>query len=121
MFTGVFKDRSAKEKIARELSRDVAAEQALADLLSSRELCGHALLRNCEIGPFVIAYLFAERSLIVELAPAALAAESPRGSRHDARLKFLGEMGYGILSIAPWELLRHPRRVLARVRTALER
>lgn len=120
MFTGVFKDRSAKEKVARESSRDVAAEQALADLLSSRELRRHALSRNCEIGPFLIEYLFPQRSLIVELAPAALTAESPPGSRHEARLKFLSDMGYAILGISPQELLRHPQRVLAKVRAALE-
>lgn len=114
MFTGVFKDRSAK---------DIAAEQALAELLSSRELRGHALSRNCEIGPFQIEYLFPERSLVVELmaelAPGAL-SPNPPNARHEARLRFLGGMGYVIFGIAPQELLRQPQRVLARLRAALE-
>lgn len=110
MFTGVFRDRSAK---------DVAAEQALAELLSSRELRGHALSRNCEIGPFQVAYLFPERSLIVELA-AGILTSSPPNARYEARLRFLNDMGYVILGIAPQELLRQPQRVLDRLRAALE-
>lgn len=114
MFTGVFRDRNTKE---------IAAEQALAELLSSRDLRGHALSRNCEIGPFQVAYLFPERSLIVELvaelAPGALTS-SPPNARCEARLRFLNAMGYVILGIAPQELLRQPQRVLARLRAALE-
>jgi very-short-patch-repair endonuclease len=114
MFTGVFKDRSGKE---------IAAEQALAELLTSRELRGHALSRNCEIGPFQVAYLFPERSLIVELvaelAPGILTS-GPSNARYEARLRFLNDMGYIVLGIAPQELLRQPQRVLARLRTALE-
>lgn len=100
MFTGVFKDRSAKERVASE-------EQALAELLAARELREFPLSRHCEIGPFVVAYLFAEQALVVELAPAA------------ARLKFLTEMGYAVLAVDPTELVRHPRRVLARLHAAL--
>jgi len=100
MFTGVFKDRSAKERVARE-------EQALAELLAARELRGFALTRHCVIGPFVVEYLFAEQALAVELAPS------------EARRKFLTDMGYAVLAVDPAELTRHPRRVLTRVRTAL--
>lgn len=132
MFTGVFKDRSAKERIARpqsrpqsrDASRDAVVEHALTELLSSRELRGHALSRNCEIGPFLIEYLFPERSLIVELvvelAPGVLTSTDLPPSRYEARLKFLNDMGYVILGIAPQELLRQPQRVLARLRAALE-
>jgi very-short-patch-repair endonuclease len=92
-------------------------------LLTSRELRGHALSRNCEIGPFQVAYLFPERSLIVELvaelAPGILTS-GPSNARYEARLRFLNDMGYVILGIAPQELLRQPQRVLARLRTALE-
>lgn len=117
MFTGVFKDRSAKERPAREASRDLAvAEQALAELLGSRELRGYTLSRSCELGPFLVDYLFIERSLIVELAPA-----SPLSARDEARIKFLNDMGYVVWGVSPRELLRNPQRVLARLRTALER
>jgi len=112
MFTGVFKDRSTKER---------AAEQALAELLAARELRGYTLSRNCELGPFLIDYLFIERSLIVELTPPAHAAGSPLTARYDARIKFLNTMGYVVWGVSPQELLRHPERVLARLRTALER
>jgi len=116
MFTGVFKDRSAR--IAREASRDLAvAEQALAELLGSRELRGYRLSRHCELGPFLVDYLFIERSLIVELAPEA---SSPMTARHAARLKFLNDMGYVVWGVSPHELLRHPDRILARLRTTLE-
>lgn len=125
MFTGVFKDSSGKERSSRPQSTDawkeVAAEQALAELLSSRELRGHALSRNCEIGPFQVAYLFPERSLIVELvaelAPGVLTLPN---ARYEARLRFLNDMGYVILGITPQELLRQPQRVLTRLRAALE-
>lgn len=114
MFTGVFRDRNTKE---------IAAEQALAELLSSRELRGHSLSRNCEIGPFQVSYLFPERSLIVELvaelAPGVLNS-TPPNARYEARLRFLNDMGYVILGIAPRELLRQPQQVLARLRAALE-
>ena len=97
-----FKDRSAKERIARE-------SQALAELLAARELRQFPITRHCEIGPFVVEYLFAERALVIELA-------SP-----DARVKFLTGMGYDVLAVDPHELLRHPRRVLARLCSALKR
>ena len=117
MFTGVFKDRSAR--IARESSRDLAvAEQALAELLGSRELRGYTLSRHCELGPFLVDYLFIERSLIVELAPEV--GPSPITARHAARLKFFNDMGYVVWGVSPRELLRHPDRVLARLRTTLE-
>ena len=113
MLTGVFKDRSAKERVARE-------EQALAELLAARELRDFPLSRQCEIGPFVVEYLFPEQSLIVELAPAQAPAEdSSAARRRAARLKFFNDMGYVVICIAPRELARDPRRVLARLRAAL--
>lgn len=111
MFTGVFRDRSANER---------PAEQALAELLTARELRGYTLCRNCEIGPFLVDYLFIERSLIVELMPSPLAPGSPPIARHEARIKFLNTMGYVVWGVSPRELLRHPARVLARLRLALD-
>nr|WP_298717543.1 DUF559 domain-containing protein [uncultured Steroidobacter sp.] len=96
------KDRSAKERMASDA-------QALAELLAARELREFPLTRQCEIGPFLVEHLFAEQGLIVELAPA------------EARLRFLTAMGYRVLALDPRELARHPRRVLGRLRAALER
>lgn len=104
MFNGAFKDRSA--------------DQALAELLASRELRRYTLSRNCELGPFLVDYLFIERSLIVELSPSSEPASTVR---REARIKFLSAMGYVVWSISPRELLRQPERVLARLRAALER
>ena len=122
MFTGVFKDRSAKARVARESPRDLlaAAEQALAELLSARELRAHTLSRQCEIGPFLIDYVFTERSLIVELARGALASEPKAQSRFEARAQFLNHMGYVVHAISPQEILRQPQRVLAKLCVALE-
>jgi very-short-patch-repair endonuclease len=121
MFTGAFKDRSAR-RAAKESPRDLvaAAEQALAELLASRELRGYTLSRHCEIGPFLIEYMFPQHSLIVELLPGVLAPESASGSRYQARSKFLGAMGYAVLVVSPEEVLRRPQRVMAQLRAALE-
>jgi len=102
MLTKDFKDRSAKERIARE-------SQALAELLAARELRQFPLTRHCEIGPFVVECLFAEQALIVELAPSG------------ARQKFLTDMGYRVLAMDPRELTHQPRRALRRLHAALTR
>lgn len=118
MLTGVFKDRSAKERAATE-------EQALADLLASRELRGLALTRHCEIGPFVVEHLFPEHSLIVELAaPSRSLAgveDSPAARRRAARLKFFNDLGYVVFAIDPRELIRRPGQVLSRLLAVLGR
>lgn len=113
MLTGVFKDRSAKERAATE-------EQALAELLATRELRGLTLTRHREIGPFVVEYLFPDQSLIVELASQEpLGEDSSTARRQAARVKFLNDMGYVVLALDPRELTRQPRRALARLRAAL--
>ena len=89
--------------------RDRSETQALAELLAARELREFPLTRHREIGPFVVEYLFAERALVIEVAPA------------DARVKFLTGMGYDVLAVDPHELRLHPRRVLGRLRSALKR
>ena len=129
MLTGVFKDRSARDRGAQDraaknrAARDRVAseEQALAELLTARELRGFALTRQCEIGPFVVEYLFAEQSLIVELVELAgpLADDSAAARRRAARLKFFNDMGYVVVAIDRHLLTRHPRRALARLRAAL--
>jgi very-short-patch-repair endonuclease len=115
MLTGVFKDRSTKERGATE-------EQALAELLAARELRSFTLTRHCEIGPFVVEYLFPEHSLIVELASVStLDGDSPTARRQAARTKFINDMGYVVLAIEPRELMGQPRRVLARLLTILSK
>jgi very-short-patch-repair endonuclease len=122
MFTGVFKDRSSKERTAKESQRDLfaAAEQALAELLASRELRSYPLSRQCEIGPFLIDYVFLQRSLIVELLPAALTPDSISSNRHQARIKFLNTLGYVVFGVSPQEILHRPQRVLAKLCATLE-
>jgi very-short-patch-repair endonuclease len=109
MLTGVFKDRSAKDRVASD-------EQALAELLAARELRNFPLTRHCEIGPFVVEFLFPEQSLIVESMPsAALDDDSPAARRKVARAKFLSNMGYAVFGIDSRERARQPRRVLVRL------
>lgn len=112
MLKGIFKDRAAKERAAGEA-------QALAELLTARQLRHFPLSRHCEIGPFVVEYLFAECALVVELGVSPcddLALAERRAGRH----KFLTDMGYTVLVLDCSEVLRQPRRALARVRAALE-
>jgi very-short-patch-repair endonuclease len=110
MLTGVF--RGAKERVATE-------EQALIELLASRELRDFAQARNVEIGPFVVDHLFPEQSLIVELVPASW--QALRASEQSAaRLKFLNDMGYAVYAIAAHEL-RQPQQLRARLLAVLKR
>jgi very-short-patch-repair endonuclease len=88
--------------------KDRSEPRTLAELLAAHELREFPLTRHCEIGPFVVEYLFAERALVVELAPT------------DARVKFLTGMGYEVMAVDPNELRRHPRRVLGRLCSALK-
>ncbi|MBL8269578.1 DUF559 domain-containing protein [Steroidobacter sp.] len=112
IFNPIFKDRAAKERAASE-------EQALAELLAARELRHFPLTRHCEIGPFAVEYLFAERALIVELG-ASSCEDFALAERRAGRRKFLNDMGYTILVLDGPEVLRQPRRALARIRAALE-
>lgn len=93
---------TAKERMARE-------SHALAELLAARELREFPLIRQYEIGPFVVEALFAEQALVVELAPS------------EPRVKFLTDMGYRVLAIDSSELIRHPRRILRRLHGELKR
>lgn len=91
-----------------------AIEDRLRRLLESSCLRPHRFSARCEIGPFVVAHVCPERSLVVELlAPAG------QRERQQQRAAFLAELGYTVLQVCPRELGRHPRRVLRRVRAAL--
>ncbi|HEY7642514.1 MAG TPA: DUF559 domain-containing protein [Steroidobacteraceae bacterium] len=90
-------------------------EDRLRRLLQSGSLHPHRFSARCEIGPFVVANVCRERSLVVELL-----AQAEQRERQQQRAVFLAELGYTVLRICPRELCRHPRRVLRRVRAALQ-
>lgn len=90
-------------------------DDRLRRLLQSRCLHPHRFNARCEIGPFVVAHVCRERSLIVELL-----AQRQQLERQQQRAAFLTGLGYTVLRICPGELQRHPRRALQRVRAALQ-
>jgi very-short-patch-repair endonuclease len=89
-------------------------EDRLRCLLQSRSLHPYRFNTRCEIGPFVVAHVCAERSLVVELL-----AQADERQRQQQRAAFLAGLGYTVLRICPHELQRQPRRALQRVRAAL--
>jgi very-short-patch-repair endonuclease len=91
-----------------------ATEDRLRRLLQSRSLHPYRFRAHCEIGPFVVAHVCRERSVIVELL-----AQGEQRERQQQRAGFLVELGYTVLRVCPRELRRDPRRVLRRVRAAL--
>jgi very-short-patch-repair endonuclease len=91
-----------------------AAENRLHRLLRSRSLHPHRFAARCEIGPFVVAHVCRERSLVVEVRA--------RVEQREAQLQragFLAELGYTVLQVCPTELRRQPRQVLRQVQAAL--
>ena len=89
-------------------------EDRLRCLLQSRSLHPYRFNTRCEIGPFVVAHVCAERSLVVELL-----AQGDERQRQRQRAAFLAGLGYTVLRICPHELQRQPRQALRRVRAAL--
>jgi very-short-patch-repair endonuclease len=90
-------------------------DDRLRRILQSRFLHPHRFSTRCEIGPFVVAHVCPERSLVVELL-----AQTEQRQRQQQRAAFLTGLGYTVLRICPRELQRHPRRALRRVRAALQ-
>ena len=86
----------------------------LRRLLRSRSLRPYRFSSRCEIGPFVVANVCPERSLVVELQ-----APADERSRQQQRAAFLAGLGYTVLQICPRELQRQPRQALRRVQAAL--
>jgi very-short-patch-repair endonuclease len=91
-----------------------ASEHRLRRLLQSRSLRPHRFRARCEIGPFVVAHVCRERSLVVEVL-----AQGEQRERQEQRAGFLAGLGYTVLRICPLELRREPRLALQRVRAAL--
>ncbi|MGH8238362.1 MAG: DUF559 domain-containing protein [Steroidobacteraceae bacterium] len=89
-------------------------DDRLRRLLQSRSLHPYRFSARCEIGPFVVAHVCPERSLVVELL-----AQADERQRQQQRAAFLTGLGYTVLRICPHELQRRPRRALRRVRAAL--
>jgi very-short-patch-repair endonuclease len=89
-------------------------DDRLRRLLQSRSLHPYRFSTDREIGPFVVAHVCAERSLIVELL-----AQAGERERQQQRAAFLAGLGYTVLRICPRELQRQPRQALRRVRAAL--
>jgi very-short-patch-repair endonuclease len=110
MLTGVFRDRTRLQRLAAQ-----TAHQALAELIQSNSLLPHRAARRCEIGPFIVEYVFRRQSLVVEFEP----RNEADAVRAQARGAFLCEMGYSVLSISRREVRTHPRRVLERIKAAL--
>jgi very-short-patch-repair endonuclease len=90
-------------------------DERLRHLLQSRTLHPHRFSARREIGPFVVAHVCPERSLVVELL-----AQAEQRQRQQQRAAFLTGLGYTVLRICPKELQRHPRRALRQVRAALQ-
>ena len=91
----------------------LSTDDRLRRLLRSRSLHPHHFTAHCEIGPFVVANVCAERSLVVELQVQA------EEQRQQERAAFLAGLGYTVLRICPRELQRQPGKALRRVRAAL--
>jgi very-short-patch-repair endonuclease len=110
MFTSFF----CGPRRARTALHCTTEDRLLRRLLESRALHPYRFHARCEIGPFMVANVCRERSLIVELC-----AQAGQRERQLQRAGFLAELGYSVLQICPRELRRHPRRVLRRIQAAL--
>ena len=91
----------------------LSTDDRLRRLLRSRSLHPHHFTARCEIGPFVVANVCVECSLVVELQVQA------EEQRQQERAAFLAGLGYTVLRICPRELQRQPGKALRRVRAAL--
>ena len=91
----------------------LSTDDRLRRLLRSRSLHPHHFTARCEIGPFVVANVCAECSLVVELQV------QEEEQRQQERAAFLAGLGYTVLRICPRELQRQPGKALRRVRAAL--
>jgi very-short-patch-repair endonuclease len=107
MLTGLFRDKARLRAGRAHLPDDV-----LALLLHSKSLLPHRFQRRCEIGPFVVAHVCAQRALIVEL--------SASGDTAERRVSLLESLGYRIVKISHRDLRNRPDVVLAQVREALK-
>jgi very-short-patch-repair endonuclease len=108
MLSGFFRVRS------REPNRPAAS--LLADLLRARSLEPHRFLRRCTVGPFIVEHACPARAVIVELQRHSLDTDAQR----QARLALLEQLGYRIVIVTEREVRSAPKKVLAKVRAALQ-
>ena len=102
---------------ARQLRRDsTAAEVALWELLRARRLDGAKFRRQEPLGPFVVDFVCLEARLVIE---ADGAPHFPRPPRDEQRDRWLQAVGLRVLRFANQLILRHPEKVLSRIRSAL--
>jgi very-short-patch-repair endonuclease len=113
MFTGFFTDRARTpgDSRRRDLRRD---EERLRRLLQAPALRPHRFSSRCELGPFIVAHVCRERSLVVELS-----ADTGQTGRQQQRTAFLVGLGFTVLHVCPRELRGRPRQVLRRIASAL--
>ena len=107
---------------SRRLVTAQLADQALADLLTSRSLRAHKLARHCPIGPYVLDYVYSERALVVELGPERPVAALERAEadpRTEGRHRFLAAMGYTVLCLSRDDVLKRPMLALGQIQAAL--
>jgi very-short-patch-repair endonuclease len=105
MFIGFRRDRVRADR--------ASIEDRLRQLLQSRSLRPYRFSARCEIGPFVVAHVCRERSLVVELlVPGQQAREAQRAA-------FLAELGYVVVHVSARDLQLHPGGVKRRIRSAL--
>ena len=91
----------------------LSTDDRLRRLLRSRSLHPHHFTARCEIGPFVVANVCVECSLVVELQ-----VQEEEQRQHE-RAAFLADLGYTVLRICFRELQRQPGKALRWVRVAL--
>jgi very-short-patch-repair endonuclease len=109
MLTGFLRARAPART-----DRPHCSEERLRRLLHAGALRPHRFSSQCEIGPFIVAHVCRERSLVVELL-----AQPDLQGRQQQRAAFLGGLGYTVLHIRPRDLQRQPRQVLRQIAAAL--
>jgi very-short-patch-repair endonuclease len=100
----------------RDRLRNTSASAVLATLLRAPTLEPHRFLRRCAVGPFIVEHACPARAVIVELQRHALDTDA----RRQARLRLLEQLGYHIIVVTERELRVAPKKVLARVKAALQ-
>jgi very-short-patch-repair endonuclease len=110
MFTGILKYRSRGHR--GYLPAGHSADEVLTQLLRARSLREYRFVRECEIGPFIVDHVCREQALVIDLSRSKIESES--------RARFLGSLGYRVLSVSRRDLFHRPDRVLTKIRRLLQ-
>lgn len=103
---------------ARALRRaSTPAERALWARLRGRRL-GAKFRRQQPVGPFFVDFFCPQARLVIELDGAP---HFPKPERDEVREAYLDALGLTVLRFPNHLVLRHPERVLDRIRAALHR